>query len=117
MPPIDLVYLFVSDMDRAVAFYGDTLGLTMQYRSGDDWAQFDAGKVSLGLHGLRPGEPPQAGGTVGFTVEDLDAAKVALGVAAIAIDHEGGGEGREARFVTFRDPDGNALAYFERKGA
>ncbi len=46
----DLVYFFVSDMERAVTFYRDVLGLRLVYRTGDDWAQFEAGPVQLGLH-------------------------------------------------------------------
>ena len=30
MPPIELVYLFVQDMDRAVGFYETTLGLRLK---------------------------------------------------------------------------------------
>ena len=33
MPPIDLVYLFVQDMDRAVGFYETTLGLRLHVRA------------------------------------------------------------------------------------
>ena len=42
--------IFVSDMDRAVRFYTETLGLKMEYRAGDHWAQIDAGNgFKLGL--------------------------------------------------------------------
>ena len=73
MPPIDLVYLFVQDMDRAVSFYETTLGLRLHFRAGNDWAQFETGTIPLGLHGVRPGEAMEPGGTIGFTVDDLDA--------------------------------------------
>jgi catechol 2,3-dioxygenase-like lactoylglutathione lyase family enzyme len=108
----DLVYLFVSDMDRAVAFYRDTLGLSLEYRAGDDWAQFEAGPIKLGLHGAASGEV-RAGGTVAFTVQDLDASRAGLAADGVSLGHEGGGEGGEPRFVEFTDPDGNALALFE----
>jgi len=113
MPPIDLVYLFVQDMDRAVTFYETTLGLRLHFRSGNDWAQFQTGTIPLGLHGVRPGEPMEPGGTIGFTVDDLDAAVTGLKARGVAIDHEGGGEDGRQRFATFTDPDGNVLAYFE----
>jgi len=108
----DLVYLFVSDMDRAVAFYGDTLGLSLEYRAGDDWAQFEAGPIKLGLHAAASGEG-RPGGTVAFTVTDLEASRAGLAARGVSIGHEGGGERGEPRFVEFADPDGNALALFE----
>ena len=56
------------------------------------------------------------GGTIGFTVDDLDAAVTGLRAKGVAIDHEGGGEDGRQRFATFTDPDGNVLAYFEASG-
>jgi catechol 2,3-dioxygenase-like lactoylglutathione lyase family enzyme len=111
----DLVYLFVADMDRAVAFYADTLGLALEYRSGDDWAQFEAGAIKLGLHAAAGGEV-RPGGTVAFTVEDLETARTALSAHGVSLGHQGGGERGEPRFVEFADPDGNALALFEYAG-
>ena len=108
----DLVYFFVSDMDRAVAFYRDVLGLELSSRSGDEWAQFGAGSIQLGLHGGGSGGA-RAGGTLAFTVSDLDARKADLASKGVAIGHEGGGDGRGPRFVEFTDPDGNVLALFE----
>jgi catechol 2,3-dioxygenase-like lactoylglutathione lyase family enzyme len=110
--PADLVYLFVTDMDRSVAFFRDTLGLKLDYRSGDEWAQFSAGPIKLGLHGTGS-VAARAGGTIAFTVTDLDASKVKLTEQGVPIGHEGGGEGRGPRFVEFADPDGNVLALFE----
>ena len=108
----DLVYFFVSDMDRAVAFYRDVLELEMGHRSGDEWAQLGAGAIQLGLHGAGSG-PVRTGGTLAFTVADLDTAKAKLVARGVAVGHEGGGDGRGPRFVEFNDPDGNVLALFE----
>ena len=42
--------IYVSDMDRAVGFYTSTLGLKLQFRAGNHWAQVDAGKgLQIGL--------------------------------------------------------------------
>jgi predicted enzyme related to lactoylglutathione lyase len=107
-----LVYLFVTDMGRAVTFYRDTLELPMEYSSGEEWAQFSAGTVKLALHGTQHVEL-RPGGTVAFTVRDLDASKAKLVERGVAIGHEGGGQGLGPRFVEFNDPDGNVLALFE----
>ena len=108
----DLVYFFVSDMDRAVAFYRDVLELELGYRSGEEWAQLGAGSDPgrAARSRLGPGPP---GGTLAFTVADLDAAKVKLTARGVEVGHEGGGEGLGPRFVEFNDPDGNVLALFE----
>ena len=108
----DLVYFFVSDMDRAVAFYRDVLELDLGYRSGEEWAQLSAGPIQVGLHGAGPG-PVRPGGTLAFTVIDLDATKAKLTARGVVVGHEGGGEGLGPRFVEFDDPDGNVLALFE----
>lgn len=50
--------IYVRDMDRAIAFYQDKLGLTLKVRIKNEWAEFDAGKgLVLGLH---PEHPPQS---------------------------------------------------------
>ena len=40
---------FVADMDKAVAFHRDILGLTIRFAS-PFWSEFDTGSVSLALH-------------------------------------------------------------------
>ncbi len=116
MDRADLVYFFVADMDRAVAFYGDVLELPLDYRTGNEWAQFSAGPVKIGLHGTGSAGQDRTGGTLAFTVADLDASKAKLAELGVALGHEGGGEGLGPRFVEFTDPDGNALALFEYQG-
>jgi catechol 2,3-dioxygenase-like lactoylglutathione lyase family enzyme len=60
---------FVSDMDRAVAFYRDTFGLTVRFAS-PFWSEFETGDVTLALHPASAANP--AGGVqVGFTAPDL----------------------------------------------
>jgi predicted enzyme related to lactoylglutathione lyase len=60
---------FVADMDRAVAFYRDTMGLSLKFAS-PGWSEFDTGETKLALH---PASPANPAGTVelGFRVEDL----------------------------------------------
>jgi catechol 2,3-dioxygenase-like lactoylglutathione lyase family enzyme len=111
--PADLVYLFVADMDLAIAFYRDVLGLSLDYRAGNEWAQFSAGPLKIGLHGTGSAGESRVGGTLAFTVTDLDASKARLAAQGVALGHEGGGERLGPRFVEFADPDGNVLALFE----
>ncbi len=50
---------FVADMDRAVAFYRDTFGLTLRFAS-PFWSEFETGPVTLALHPASDVHPPGA---------------------------------------------------------
>ena len=56
--------IYVSDMDRAVDFYTNTLGLKQTYRAGNEWCGIDAGDgLQLGLHpASKDGPPPGKNG-------------------------------------------------------
>jgi len=64
------VIKFVSDMDRAVKFYRDTLGLPLKFQS-PGWSEFSTGETILGLHPASEKNPP---GSVelGFNTPDLE---------------------------------------------
>lgn len=109
----------VSDVDAALAFYRDALGLAFLFRAGPDLAFLDAGGVRLML------STPQGAGSVGhnsvlyFKVTDIEPvfdAIVARGavrerppqLAATMPDH--------ALWIGFlRDPDGNLVGLMEEK--
>ena len=46
-------YYITSDMDRAVAFYRDSLGLALTFQDGGKWAQMKAGDVNFSLSSPR----------------------------------------------------------------
>jgi lactoylglutathione lyase len=60
---------FVDDMDRAVAFHRDVLGLPLKFQS-PEWTEFATGETTLALH---PASAANAAGTVqlGFASDDL----------------------------------------------
>jgi lactoylglutathione lyase len=60
---------FVTDMDAAVKFYRDTIGLPLKFQS-PGWSEFVTGETSLALH---PASDSKPAGSVelGFTVGDL----------------------------------------------
>ncbi len=62
--------IYVSDMDRAIAFYTETLGLSLAFRVGDHYAKVDAGDgLILGLHPVGPDSPtPGASGAITVTL-------------------------------------------------
>lgn len=60
---------FVEDMDRAVKFYRDIVGLPLKFQS-PGWSEFETGETTLGLHPAS--EKNRAGKCeVGFNVENL----------------------------------------------
>ena len=62
---------YVADMDKAIAFHRDTLGLTLKFQS-PFWSEFDTGATTLALHAASPDHP--AGNVqLGFGTDDLAA--------------------------------------------
>jgi len=73
MPGARLRYTikFVADMNKAVTFYRDVLGLQMKFES-TGWTEFVTGETTLALH---PASDKNPAGKVelGFTVADVEA--------------------------------------------
>ena len=109
---VDHVWFWVSDMDRAVGFYRDGLGLEVNSRHGDEWVELDAGSIRIGLHGARGGNT-QHGGTAVFRVDDLDLAKTALEQRGVVFEEHLGEVPGIARYASFADPDGNSMQLIE----
>lgn len=65
------VIKFVTDMNKAVMFYRDTLGLPLRFES-PGWSEFATGETTLALH---PASDKNPAGKVelGFTVADVKA--------------------------------------------
>jgi predicted enzyme related to lactoylglutathione lyase len=62
---------YVADMDKAVAFHRDVLGLTLRFQS-PQWTEFDTGETTLALHEASDKNP--AGHVqLGFGVDGLEA--------------------------------------------
>jgi predicted enzyme related to lactoylglutathione lyase len=107
------VYLVAEDLEAQVAFFGERLGLELQFRDGDRWVQFKAGDVSFALAsaaegmGVPPGIPVPV-----FQVDDLDKAlaEVCRGRERPSV-HEMGPRGRAAVTV---DPAGVRVVLHQR---
>jgi catechol 2,3-dioxygenase-like lactoylglutathione lyase family enzyme len=106
------VTVCVSDMDRAVRFYSETLGLKLQYRFGDHWASVEAGRgLTIGLHPASPDTPAGQRGSMSIGLElsgSIHDAVRDLEAKGIRFLH-GIQEGKSGSFAHFRDPDGNPL--------
>ena len=112
--------IFVSNMDRAVAFYTDTLGLPLAGRWGDHWAGIDLGKgVAIGLHPVESSRSPQPGSRgaiqIGFAVsQPLDDVVSTLEAKGVVFRGPIVDDG-QVRLAFFGDPDDNDLYLIEVK--
>ena len=98
---------FVSDMEAAVAFYRDTLGLPLLFQS-PFWSEFDTGETKLALHPASDDNPP---GSVqlGLGTLDIDnfySAGEAQGLAFTSPPTDVHG----TRVARFRDMDGAEIS-------
>jgi catechol 2,3-dioxygenase-like lactoylglutathione lyase family enzyme len=107
------VTIYVSDMERSIRFYTETLGLKLMYRGGPGYAAIDGGKgLELGLHGAHPGSPVAGSGKsvqVGFYLDEpIGQVVETLRSRGVEVDgpKSGGGPITLAHFV---DPDGTPL--------
>jgi predicted enzyme related to lactoylglutathione lyase len=104
--------IFVADMDKAVRFYTEVLGLELRFRAGNHWAEVRAGvTLVIGLHPESPMAAPP--GTKGAIQIGLNVTEPLEGVIARLREQgvdvaDGIAEDREAgRFATLNDLDGN----------
>ena len=111
------IVIGVTDLERSIAFYRDTLGLTLQFRS-EGLAFFAAGQVSLLLNreAARIRQPVAGAIEVVFGVENVNATWRDLVAKGITVF-------REPRQATERewsgiltDPDGHLLSIFGPPG-
>lgn len=113
------IAITVSDVERAVAFYRDVLGLDFLFAAGPNLAFLDADGVRLML------TTPQGEGAVGtnailyFSVSDVEAAHAAL-LARGAKDAHGAAltarmPDHELWTAFVRDPDGSLVGLMEER--
>ena len=104
----------VEDLDRAIAFYRDTLGLRFLFTAPPKMSFFMAGSVRLLVGVPETDGPRQRGSLVYFKVRDMQATFETLsrrGVtfhAAPQLVHKT--PTTELWLAEFQDPDGNGLA-------
>jgi catechol 2,3-dioxygenase-like lactoylglutathione lyase family enzyme len=71
MARLAYVIKFVADMDRAVAFFGETFGLKVKMHT-PFWSELDTGETVLALHPAST-ENPAGSCQLGFNLDDLRA--------------------------------------------
>jgi lactoylglutathione lyase len=107
---INYAIIFVSDMDRSVAFYRDVVGMPLKFAS-SHWTEFATDGATWALHlseaPPRKNDGPEAAGTArpGFSVADLDDFHFRMmehKVPCPQLPKETFG----SRIAMYRDPDG-----------
>ncbi len=115
---IDVVYLYVNDLERSLRFYRDLLGIPLATRYGDPhWVdhRFASG-VRFALHRAHPGAEPQPPGSilVSFSVPALEATAERLRANGVKVD----GPRNEVwgSICTVLDPDGYRVQLYRARG-
>lgn len=98
---------FVSDMDAAVAFYRDALGMTLLFQS-PFWTEFDTGETKLALHPASA-ENPAGSVQLGLSAADLDAFHSAAQAKGIVFTSPPA-DVHGSRVARFLDPDGAEIS-------
>ena len=109
---VAVVWVPVDDMDRALKFYGETLGLDVTKRT-QEWSEIDAGGLTIGLN-AREGTSAHAdgGAVITFTPEGGIDAEVER-LSAAGIDFPGGiSDHPWGRIAPFKDSEGNDLQLY-----
>jgi catechol 2,3-dioxygenase-like lactoylglutathione lyase family enzyme len=64
------VIKYVADMEKAVAYFRDKLGLEVRFQS-PGWSEFATGETTLALHAASEAHPAGSS-SIGFNADDLD---------------------------------------------
>lgn len=67
---LNYVIKYVADMDKAVAFFRDRLGLELRFQS-PGWTEFATGETTLALHAASDSHPAGSA-SIGFGAKDVD---------------------------------------------
>jgi predicted enzyme related to lactoylglutathione lyase len=116
------VELRVADLDRAVRFYRDLVGVPfgdVETHEADDikhahatWGEWDERREFLMVNLYPAGEAGPTKASIGFVVDDLDAVHARL-VSAGAIVTRAPERRPWGASATYRDPDGNTVSLTE----
>ena len=115
------VHLKVADLDRALAFYRDLLGLELMQRYGSQAAFLSAGgyhhHIGLNTWESAGGSPPPPGATGLYHVAILYPSRAELADAlrrlmAAKIPLEGASDHGVSEALYLRDPDGNGVELY-----
>ena len=109
----------VGDLDAAVEFYGDKLGLRLIGRFPPGLAFFDCDGVRLMVSAI-PEDSPTGNSTFYFNVSDIQDGYDRLNSSGIQFEGEPhvihSTNDYELWMAFFKDPDGNTMAIMDERG-
>jgi predicted enzyme related to lactoylglutathione lyase len=112
----DFVGVYTLDRDRAVKFYGETLGLKRNERAHAEWPEFETGNLTILIT-----TPEQTGvtfspsvGAIALRVPDVASAMEKLKSEGVEFYVDEVYDSGVCHMAFFKDPDGNALMLHNR---
>ncbi len=104
------VTVMVSNLDKAVDFYTNKLGLKLELLAKSNWATITTPGLTIGLHpasehGPKPGNSESL--SIGLEVKDLSKAMEELKEKGIKFGYVV--DDKEVKLAFFNDPDNNPL--------
>jgi predicted enzyme related to lactoylglutathione lyase len=113
---VDFILVSTTEFDRAVAFYGTTLGLPLSARYGQmPGAEFETGSLTIAvIESKEFGIEPQSNNhPIALQVDDVEAARAELEARGVSFGADTLDTG-VCHMANFQDPDGNALMLHHR---
>ena len=112
----DFVGIPVTNRERAMKFYGETLGLKRNPLSSDEWPEFETGNVTLLLNTPEQTGVPFSSSNVAVAlrVPDVGEAMERLKEAGVEFMFPDAYDSAVCHMAFFKDPDGNSLILHRR---
>jgi catechol 2,3-dioxygenase-like lactoylglutathione lyase family enzyme len=108
---VNVVYLYVSDLDRSLRFYRDLLGLPLA--GDDDWQEAELGGVRFALHRAHAGLGGLSSGTIHVNFEVADAAAAAQRLREAGVEVTETMRDEHGTSYEVVDPDGYRVYLFQ----
>jgi catechol 2,3-dioxygenase-like lactoylglutathione lyase family enzyme len=112
----DFVGVPVTDRNRAIEFYGGTLGLKRNELAHPEWPEFETGNLTILLNTPeQTGVPFSPSNTaIALRVPDVGGAMEELRAKGVAFFNEEPYDSGVCHMAFFKDPDGNSLILHHR---
>jgi predicted enzyme related to lactoylglutathione lyase len=113
---VDFIAVPTLDQERAVRFYGETLGLPKNPKSSERWVEFETANVTIAIlpheYTGRPEFTPSSA-PIAIRVPDVAEARRRLEDAGVSF-HADTIDSGVCHIAPFADPDGNSLLLHRR---
>ena len=103
----------VTDMERAIAFYRDALGLRQDGLDNTFWVEFDVAGTTFGIGNFEQVGKPGTAQSLAVEVDDMAAARAEL--AQRGVESSEPFETPVCFISMISDPDGNQVCLHQRK--